>query len=60
MYAAKIVENLYLAADETSEGTVLPEFEAVRDSEQKIINANLKCVNVAGKMFVQYKNLLSP
>jgi len=37
----------------------LPELIAVKYAEKKMIMANLKCVAVAGKMFVLYKNLLS-
>ena len=37
VYEAKIVENLWMAAAEPPEGTVSPEFEAVRDAETKLI-----------------------
>ena len=41
-----------MAADEPPEGTVLPEIEALREAEIKVIEKNLDCIKVAGKMFV--------
>ena len=55
VYESKIVENLYLAAQELTEGsdgTESPELKAVRNAEEKIVIANLKSVAVAGKIFV--------
>jgi hypothetical protein len=48
-----------MAADEPPEGTVSPELEASREAERKVVDKNLDCVQVAGKMFVLYKNLIS-
>ena len=55
----KIAEDLWMAADETLAGTVSPELVAFQEAESKINDKNLACVEVAGKMFVLYKNLLS-
>ena len=48
-----------MAAPEPEPGTVSPELVAFQEAEAKVNNANLACVEVAGKMFVLYKNLLS-
>ena len=37
----------------------MPELEAFQEAKSKIRDKNLACTEVAGKMFVLYKNLLS-
>jgi hypothetical protein len=46
-------------APEPAVGTVSPELEAFREAEAKVRDKDLNCDEVAGKMFVLYKNLLS-
>ena len=48
-----------MAADEPLAGTVSPELVAFQEAESNVNDKNLACVEVAGKMFVLYKNLLS-
>ena len=55
----KISEDLWMAAKEPPPGTVLPELQASREAKRKEIDKNLACVEVVGKMFVLYENLLS-
>ena len=59
VYEAKVREDLYLAAPEPPAGTALPELEACGIAEAKVRVKNLAMAEVAGKMFVLYKNLLS-
>ena len=44
-----------MTAEETPEGTVLPELEASRNAERIVVEKKLNCLEVAGKMFVLYK-----
>ena len=44
VYEAKLVKNLWLAVPEPPEGTESPELTAVKDTEKKIIIANLKAL----------------
>ena len=48
-----------MAADEPPAVTVLPELVAFPEAKVIVNNKNLACAEVAGKMFVLYKNLLS-
>ncbi len=41
------------------EGFESMEFVASKAADRKVVDKNLDCVDVAGKMFVLYKNLLS-
>ena len=50
----KIAEDLWMAADEPPPGTVFPELEASREAKHKVVDKNLACAEVAGKMFVLY------
>ena len=59
VYDAKNFKDLWMAAEEPPEGTTFTELEALREAEIKVIEKNLNCVEVAGKMCVLYKNLLS-
>ena len=59
VFACKVVEDLWMAADEPLAGTVLPELVAFQEAKSNVNNKNLACVEIAGKMFVLYKNLLS-
>ena len=59
VYEAKVREDLYMAAPEPPAGTVSPELEACQEAKAKVRDKNLAFSEVAGKMFVLYKNLLS-
>ena len=59
VFASRVAEDLWMAADEPLAGTVSPELVAFQEAKSKINNKHLACVEVAGKMFVLYKNLLS-
>ena len=61
VFKCKVQEDLYFAAPEPQDGTVSTELEAYQDAETKtkVREKNLVCTEVAGKMFVLYKNLLS-
>jgi len=59
VFACKVAEDLWMAADEPLAGTVSPELVAFQEAESNVNDKNLACVEVAGKMFVLYKNLLS-
>ena len=59
VFEAKVGEDLWIAAEEPPAGTVLPELEAFQEAKAKVRDKNLACAEVAGKMFVLYKNLLS-
>ena len=48
-----------MAAAEPEPGTVSPELVAFQEAKAKGKDKKLACVEVAGKMFVLYKNLLS-
>ena len=48
-----------MEADEPLAGAVSLELVAFQEAKRKINNKNLACVEVAGKTFVLYKNLLS-
>ena len=44
VFDCKTAESLWMAAEEPPEGTVLPELEAYRESEVKVIEKNLDLV----------------
>ncbi len=56
---AKVCKDLYLAAAEPPAGTALPELTACAIAKAKVVEKNLAMAEVARKMFVLYKNLLS-
>ena len=56
VYNAKIAEDLGMAAEEPPAGTVLPELEASTAAERLVIDKNLACAEVVGKMFVIQKS----
>ena len=58
-FECKIAEDLWIAAPEPAVGTVLPELESFQEAKAKVRDKDLDCAEVAGKMFVLYKNLLS-
>ena len=58
VFEAKVREDLYMAAPEPPAGTVSPELETFHEAEAKVKEKDLACREVAGKMFVLYKNLL--
>ena len=55
----RAAEDLWLAAAQPLDGTESPEFVAFKAADKILIGKNLACAEVAGKMFVLYKNLLS-
>ncbi len=59
VYKAKIAKDLWLAAPMPPEETESPEFTASKNADLNVVDKNLACVKVAGKMFVLYENLLS-
>ena len=48
-----------MAAVQPLDGTESPEFVAFKAADKIVVDKNLACAEVAGKMFVLYKNLLS-
>ena len=52
-------EDLWLAAVQPLDGTESPEFVAFKAADIIVVDKNLACAEVVGKMFVLYKNLLS-
>ena len=58
VFACKVAEDLWTAADKPLAGTVLTELVAFQEAESTVNDKNLACVEVAGKMSVLYKNLL--
>ena len=48
-----------MAADEPLAGTVSPELVDFQEAESNVNQKKLACVEVAGKIVVLYKNLLS-
>jgi hypothetical protein len=59
VHEAKVREVLYLASPELAAGAASPELAACRIAEAKVLEKNLALAEVARKMFVLYKNLLS-
>ena len=59
VWDANIAEDLWMAAEEPPPGTVFMELQALSVAERNVILKKLTCVEVAGKMFVLYENLLS-
>jgi hypothetical protein len=59
VFESKVAEDLWMAAAEPEPGTVSPELVSFQEAEAKVNDKNLACVDVAGKMFVLYKNLFS-
>ena len=59
VFKCKVQEDLWVGADELPSGTVSPELEAFREAKAQLRDKNLACAEVARKMFVIYKNLLS-
>ena len=57
--AKRAAEDLWLAAVQPLDGTESPEFVAFKVTDKNVVDKNLACAEVAGKMFVLYKNLLS-
>ena len=59
VFKCKVRENLWIAAPEPEPGFASPELEAFQEARDKVRDKNLACTEVAGQMFVLYKNLLS-
>ena len=52
VFNAKVAKDLWVAADEPPQRTVLLELAALREAELKVNDENLACAEVGGKMFV--------
>ena len=59
VYKDKVREDLYLAAPDAPEGAASPELAACAVAEAKVRDKNLAMSEVARKMFILYKNLLT-
>ena len=59
VFDCRIAEDLWIAAGLPDAGAVTPELTAFQEAKVKVNTKNLECIEVARKMFVLYKNLLS-
>ena len=59
VYEVKVSEDQHLAAPDPPAGTASPELAACGIAKAKVVEKNLAMAEVARKMFVLYKNLLS-
>ena len=58
VFACKVAEDLWMAADESLAGTLSPELVAFQEAKINVNGKNLTRVEVAGKMLLLYENLL--